>query len=58
VAVDYSPPWGIINTLCLREGRFPEPNACAIAMVEQLSPTITATAEAGDNALDAGDMVE
>ena len=57
-AVDNSPPWVIINTLCLKEGRFPELDAGAIAMVEQLPPTLTATAGAWDDAPDVGDMVE
>jgi len=48
----------IINTLCLKEGRFPESDACVGTMLEQLPPTLTATAEAGDDDLDAGDMVE
>jgi hypothetical protein len=44
--------------LCLKKGRFPEPDASAGAMLEQLPPTLTATAGAGDDAPDAGDMVE
>jgi hypothetical protein len=57
-AVDNSLPGLIINTLCLKEGRFPEPDASAIAMVEQLPPTFIATAGAGDDAPDTCDMVE
>jgi hypothetical protein len=58
VAVDNYPPWMIINTLCLKEGCFPEPDAGVIVMVEQLPPTLTATAGVGDDAPDACDMVE
>ena len=49
-AVDNSPPRVIINTLCLKERRFPEPNACT--MVEQLTPALMRTVGAGDEALD------
>jgi hypothetical protein len=45
-SVDSSPLGVNINTLCLKEGRFPEPDACAIGMVEHLPPTFTATAAA------------
>ena len=51
VAIDNSPLWVIIKTLCLKEGG-------AIAMVEQLPPTLTAIAGVGDDASDACDMVE
>ena len=57
-AVDNSPPRVIINTLCLKDARFLELDAGAIAMVEQLPPTLTAIAGAGDDALNVGDMVE
>lgn len=57
-AVDNSPPRVIINTLCLKDARFLELDAGAIAMVEQLPPILTAIAGAGDDALNVGDMVE
>jgi hypothetical protein len=57
-AVDSSPLGMNINTLCLKEERFPKPDASAIGMLEQLPPTLTATAVAGDDAPDAGDMVD
>jgi hypothetical protein len=57
-AVDSSPLGVNINTLYLKEGRFSEPDAGAIGMLEQLSPTLTAAVAAGDDAPDAGDMVD
>jgi hypothetical protein len=57
-AVDSSPLGVNINTLCLKEGRFPEPDAGVIGMLEQLPPTLTATAAAGDDTPDACDMVD
>ena len=57
-AVDNSPPWVIINTLCLKEGCFPEPDAGVIALVEQLPPTLTGTAGAGDDTPDACNIVD
>jgi hypothetical protein len=57
-AVDNSPPGVIINTLCLKEGRFPEPDTGAGGMLEKLPLTLTATAEAGNDAPDAYDVVE
>jgi hypothetical protein len=57
-AVDNSPLGVNINTLCLKEGRFPKLDAGVIGMLEQLPPTLTATAAVGDDAPDAGDMVD
>ncbi len=57
-AVDNSLIGVIINTLCLKKGRFLELDAGAIAMVEQLPSILTAIAGAGDDALNVGDMVE
>jgi hypothetical protein len=57
-AVDSSPLGVNINTLCLKEGCFPKPDAGVIGMVEQLPPTLTTIAAAGDDAPDAGDMVD
>ena len=57
-AVDNSPPGVIINTLCLKDGRFLKPDAGAIALVEQLPPTLAGTAGAGDDTSDAGNIVD
>jgi hypothetical protein len=57
-AVDNSPLGMNINTLCLKDGRFLEPDAGVIAMVEQLPLTLTVTVGTGDDAPDACDMVD
>ena len=45
-AVENSPPWVIITTLCLKEGHFLEPDVSVIAIIEQLPPILTAIAGA------------